>query len=278
MKVSVILPAAGVGKRFQGDESIKGSKVEVSLAGRPVFQRTIELFAKQPDVIEILLAVNPDGIDDFRFRWSDKLNFHGVRLIEGGSKERWETVQIALAAISDEATHVAVHDVVRPLATRKLISAVFDAAAKHAAVIPALPVNNTLKRVAPAELDTEDDDPIARVLGGESSAEAEMSRVIETVDRSNLVEVQTPQVFERSLLERAYQQIVEGKVDSANITDDAGLVEALGETVYTVPGEVTNLKITRPGDFHLAKAIVGKMEKTDQVELARRRLFGDDDD
>lgn len=282
MKIAVIIPAAGAGTRF-GDAPETGaatsggpSKIEIDLAGRPVFMRSIELFLNRHEVGQIILAVNPDAIDDFKFRWGDKLGFHGVKVIPGGTVERWETVSKALDTIDDNCTHVAVHDAARPLATSKLIDDLLDAAAKHNAVVPGLPVSATLRRVANDESGAAEEDPLDAILGSAGKPSYSVRRAVEPVDRTNVVEIQTPQFFEIDLLRRAYAQI--GSIDTSSITDDAGLVESLGESVFVIDGESTNLKITHPADAELAQALIEKRESKSKVDLAKKRLFADDDD
>lgn len=284
MKIAVILPAAGLGKRFAGGKptgaDVLGpgpSKIEMDLAGKPVFQRAVELFAGRDVVGQILLAVNPDGLDDFRFRWGDKAGFHGATLVAGGRTERWETVMKSLAAVDRGCTHVAVHDAARPLTSPKLIDRIFEAAEHHAAVIPGMPVNATLKRVVDAG-PAGPVDPLDAIFGEAGKANPKVRKVAGTVDRSDVVEVQTPQVFEIGLLRRAYAQITEGKISGKGITDDAGLVEALGEPVFVVEGEATNFKITRPDDLKLADAWVRATEQKSRAEAGRKKLFKDDDD
>jgi 2-C-methyl-D-erythritol 4-phosphate cytidylyltransferase len=274
MKISVILPAAGKSTRF-GDAG--RSKIETELDGRPVFVRAIQLFNGRPDVGRVIIAVQPDQLDLFKMRWGDQLAFYHVQAVAGGTVERWETVRNALRCIDDDTTHIAVHDAARPLTSRKLIDRVFAAAADHDAVIPGSPINATLKRVADIDAQAAAD-PLDAILGSAGKPDAPSRRVVETVSRANVVEVQTPQVFEINLLRRAYEQIEAGKVDASVITDDAGLVEALGEQVVVVEGESTNLKITRPEDIQLAEAILSVTTKHDKAQAARKRLFVDDDD
>ena len=133
----------------------------------------------------------------------------------------------------------------------ELIDRVFDAARKHTAVIPAVEVSDTLKRVAAAERIDTDVDPLDAILGSAGKANVTVRTVEETVARERLVAVQTPQVFERALLERAYAQ------SDLSSTDDAALVERLGETVVVVEGDARNIKITRRVDLSIAMAIVG---------------------
>lgn len=275
MKISIILPAAGLGKRFADAEG--RNKIELDLAGKPVFLRAVELFLNRPVVGQIILAVNPDAVEDFQFRWGDKLAFHGVTIVAGGRVERWETVLRALDAVGESCTHAAIHDAARPLTSGALIDRVFEAAAKHPAVIPGLPVAATLKRIASVEPKA-DADPLDAILGGAGAEAVEVKRVVATVDREELVEVQTPQVFEVSLLRRAYAPLQSGRRDGKGITDDAGLVEALGEAVHVVAGESTNLKITRPDDFKLAAAYIEVNERKSATTLAKKRLFREEED
>jgi len=284
LKIAVILPAAGIGARFDASMRVSGqgggqSKIDADLAGQPVFMRSIELFVNRADVGQVILAVNPDHIDDFKFRWGDKLSFHGVTVVPGGKAQRWETVLNALEQVDESCTHVAVHDAVRPLASGKLIDRIFEAAQRYAAVIPAVSVNATLKVVSECDVTaSESSDPADAILGSAGKAKVDIKRVERTVDRTNLVEAQTPQVFERGLLLRAYEQITQGKLDVAGVTDDAGLIEAMGQPVYVVQGEAANLKITRGDDLELAAAIIEKREQSKAVSLGAKRLFAHDDE
>jgi len=289
MNITVIIPAAGMGKRFAqgappnrdplGALAAPTSKIEIDLAGRAVFLRSIDLFRERANQVgQILLAVNPDQVEEFRFKWGDKLAFSGVDLVPGGRKERWETIQNALTFVSDQATHVEVHDAARPLATRGLIDRLFEAALRFDAVIPALPVANTLKRIDPDAVKDDSIDPLDAILGTEGKPDLKAHRVLETVSRVNLVEVQTPQVFEISLFRRAYAQIAQGIINPAAITDDAGLVEALGEKVHMIEGETTNLKITRAEDAQFAAALVQYREGRAAKSIAAKKLFADEGD
>jgi 2-C-methyl-D-erythritol 4-phosphate cytidylyltransferase len=288
MNITVIIPAAGLGKRFVsggapavdalGLPAAPTSKIEIDLAGRAVFLRAIDLFQQRASQVgQILLAVNPDQVEEFRFKWGEKLAFSGVELVPGGRKERWETVLNAMKMVSAGVTHIAVHDAARPLASRRLVDRVFEAAQRFAAVIPALPVAGTLKRIDPREVKDDTIDPLDAILGAAGKPDLKAHRIIETVSRANLVEVQTPQVFEIGLFRRAYAQISEGTIDPSRITDDAGLVEALGEPVHMIEGETTNLKITRAEDAEFARALVQYREGRNAKEIATKKLFTDED-
>jgi 2-C-methyl-D-erythritol 4-phosphate cytidylyltransferase len=250
MNVCVIIPAAGRSKRFGGQD-----KLSQDMGGRALLLRTVEVFTKRDEVRSIIVAGPPDRFDSFRDKFGPTLGFHGVTLVEGGKKERWETVKRALDAAPDDATHIAVHDAARPAASHDLLNRLFQAAQTLPAVIPAVPIAGTVKKISSEilEVDEAEEDAVAEaILGEEGKVIVPTHTVIETIDRSNLVEVQTPQVFQAELLRRAYAQD-----DLTGATDDAGLVERLGETVHVVDGEVTNIKVTTHDDLNLIRAILG---------------------
>ncbi len=262
MQLWVIIAAAGASSRFQAAARAQGaddhsrSKLDLELGARPVLQRTVELFCNRADVAGIVVAGphEPGEFDAFKARYADKLGLLGVRLVRGGRAHRYETVQAALAHVPASATHVAVHDGARPCTPPELIDRLLEAAQRHGAVIPGVPVADTLKRRGQPV--TEDHaDPLSAILGDAPGAGGpSLHEVGGTVDRAGLVAVQTPQVFEASLLRRAYEQ-----ADLAS-TDDAQLVERLGERVVLVEGDARNVKITQPQDLVLARAILGVRE------------------
>lgn len=262
MHLAVIIPAAGSSRRYADADPLGGgrSKLDEDLGGRPVLQRTVELFTKVPEVSLIVVAgpAPDDAFAQFKLRHSDKLGLLGVKICRGGATHRYETVRNALKEVPDDGsiTHVAVHDAARPCASEHLIERIIRAAGEggHKAVIPALDVGDTLKRVCAERLADTAPDPLAAILGtGATGAKSESGiRLVEqTVDRANLVAVQTPQVFEIKLLRRAYIQA------DLTSTDDSQLIERLGEKVAVVDGEATNIKITRPSDLQLARMILG---------------------
>lgn len=275
MNICVILPAAGVGQRFAAGGSAAGSKIEFEIENKPVFLHAIEAFRAVGNVGQIILAVHPDRLDDFRFRWEDKLAFLEVDLVAGGRAERWETVKLALTAVKDGATHIAVHDAARPVVSQAMIERVFTTAARLPAVIPGLPVSSTLKKTgAPPEGSeaTPPQDPLDDILGLETSPVAAARPVVQTIPRDGVVAIQTPQVFEIDLLRNAYRDAE----SHTQVTDDAGLVEALGETVNVVDGDPGNIKITRPEDVELATALIAYRKRT----VAKQKvidLFDDDE-
>lgn len=261
IKIAVILPAAGQSRRFNASaapDGMKVSKLESDLGGRAVLVRTAELFAGLPGVCQIIVAVDPDQLDTFKFKWEDKLGFLGATVVAGGKKERWETVLNALRAVNDDVTHIAVHDAARPVADPAMIQRVFEAAQHFDAVIPGVPTSATMKRVtADAQSPAADEaDPLDAILGSAGKTQVKAHRVTETISRANLWMIQTPQVIERKLMERAYAQLSSTSGGSDGITDDAGLVEKLGEPVHVIEGDPMNVKITTPEDLKFAAAVL----------------------
>ena len=222
---AVIIPAAGKSTRFGGREK----KPFVSLDGRPIWLRSAELFWKREDVSKVYLAIAPEDREEFRTRFGHLLAFANAELVDGGA-ERFETVANALARIPQTVDYVAIHDAVRPLTPAPLIDAVFAAVQTHGAAMLAVPVADTLKQVDPAT-----------------------NKITGTVSRDRLWQAQTPQVFRRDILVSAYAIRNEFK---APITDDAQLVEAMGQAVFVVSGSSVNFKITTRDDIELAEAIL----------------------
>ncbi len=252
MRVTMILPAAGSSNRYSQAGGLR-SKLDEDLGGRPVLQRTVELFTKRDEVCAILVAGPHDDVafEDFCDRHHDKLALLGVRICRGGPTHRHETVANALKEVSDSTSHIGVHDAARPCTPEDLIDRVFEAANSHDAVIPAIDVPDTIKRVHEELLDDSDEDPLDAILGATGKTNRSLRRVRETISRDGCVLVQTPQVFRADLLRRAYSQ------SDLSSTDDAGLIERLGEPVTVVEGDLRNLKITLPKDLSLARSILG---------------------
>jgi 2-C-methyl-D-erythritol 4-phosphate cytidylyltransferase len=222
--VAAIICAAGPGTRFRG----KRKKQFVDVGGRAVFVRSIELFANRPGVKQVLLGISREDEEIVNVKWGANLKFFGVKIFFGGS-ERFDTVIEGLKLVNDDIDLVAVHDACRCCATDQLIEDVIAAAAKTGAAVPACPVVATIK-------------------------ETKDSVIVRTIDRTGLFEAQTPQVFQASLLKKAYENLK--NLDRAQVTDDAFLVEALGHKVSIVESDASNIKITKPGDVPIADAII----------------------
>ena len=227
--IAAIICAAGPASRFGG----KRKKQFVDVAGRAVFLRSVELFANRDDVKQMLLAISPEDEELVTVKWGANLKFFNVKICFGGA-ERFETVSKALELVKETIDLIAVHDAVRCCVTEKLVDEVITSAAKNGAAIPACPISATIKEVKD-------------------------KTIIKTVDRAGLYEAQTPQIFEASLLKKAYAKIV--KIDKSKISDDSQLVEALGEKVAIIESDSSNIKITRQSDIAIAEAILKSRPK-----------------
>jgi len=255
MRLAIIIAAGGASRRYTNEGGIR-SKLEEDLGGRPVLQRTVELFTKldlnDVTVGPIVVAgpAHDEAFREFHERHADRLALLGARICRGGETHRWESVRNALALVPPDATHVGVHDAARPCASPAMIERVVRAAMRHKAAVPVLETTDTLKRIVEIDEPAAEADPLADILG--VKADPTKTRVItQTLDRAGLVQVQTPQIFAADLLRRAYAQA------DLSGTDDASLVERLGARVAAVDGDAMNIKITRPRDIDLARAILG---------------------
>ena len=228
MKVSVIIPAAGLGTRMGRSAPEKegtSRKQFMLLNGAPILIHTIRKFVGSPSVSEIVVALRADDLD-----WASELfASHGlaqtVRTVEGG-ESRQQSVENALAFIKGDTGLVAVHDAVRPFVSRDVIEAVIrEASETGAAIVGIVPVD-TVKQV-------------------------HRNKVRATLPRERLILTQTPQVFRIGLLRQAFEK---ARKDLFVGTDEASLVERLEQVeVSVVVGTDRNIKITKPTDMDLAR-------------------------
>lgn len=227
---AVILAAAGTSQRF-GNPFLK--KVYATLNGRPVWQHSATVFSNHLSVLQVILVIHPDDLEMVRNKFSATIAMLGCEIALGGN-ERWQSVQNALVKLKPEVRYIAVHDAARPLISEEDFDSVLLTARKDGAAILGSPIYGTVKRT-----------------DNESWIEA-------TVPRERLFQAATPQVFQRDLLEKAYQS----KSSGAHPTDDAQLVESSGHRVRLVPGDPMNIKITTSDDLRWAelalKAKVGR--------------------
>jgi 2-C-methyl-D-erythritol 4-phosphate cytidylyltransferase len=237
MNIAVIICAAGSSKRFVKDqrhnlEAVKKKQFS-DVGGRPAFLRSIEFFANRDDVKQIIMSIPADDEEMFKITHGANLSFHGVKICIGGS-ERFETVAKALSLVKDDIDIVAIHDAVRCCLTEKWLDDVFKLAEKTGAAMLACPVVATLKKV-------------------------ENGEIIETVDRAGIFEAQTPQVFKKDLIKKAYANLE--NLDKSKISDDSQLVEALGHKVAIIQTDSSNIKITNKTDIAIAEAIIKSRPK-----------------
>ena len=222
-RVAVIVPAAGKGERL-GPGAPKALR---ELGGFPLLVHAVRTLvaARSVDLVVVAAPPDPRGLAEVQRLLAD---LPGDTRVVAGGQTRQESVALALAALPEDCDVVLVHDAARALTPVDVVEAVVAAVRGGAgAVIPVLPVADTVKAV-------------------------DGDLVTATVDRSTLRAVQTPQGFTRDLLAKAHA----AADPAAPATDDAGLVEALGLAVRTVPGHAEAFKITTPFDLVLAEAVL----------------------
>jgi 2-C-methyl-D-erythritol 4-phosphate cytidylyltransferase len=247
--IAAVIPAAGSGSRFGED------KLARSLGGRPVLVRAVEAMARRDEIRQIIVAGPPDDLERFKTQFGAALGFLGATIVAGGRIDRWETVAAALQHVSDECTHVAVHDAARPCPCDAMLDRLFLAAKHFEAVVPGIAVSSSLKSVdvQGASIVRDADAMADAILGEASDPGVRVMPVVATIDREALVMVQTPQIVKLDLLRRAFD-----RVDPTGCTDEASLIERLGEVVHVVEGDPLNVKITVPADWALAEAALAR--------------------
>lgn len=220
MKKYAIIVAGGKGLRMGGELP----KQFIPVEGRPVLMRTLDTFHAYDSNIEIVLVL-PRDHQPYWQELCREYDFRVPHRITDGGATRFHSVQNGLALVDAAEALVAVHDGVRPFVAHEVIEACYREAEAHGAVVPVIPVVETVRQ-----------------LVGEASV---------TVPRDAYRLVQTPQTFRASLLRRAYEQPF-----CEAFTDDASVVEALGQAVLLVDGNRENIKLTTPYDLIVAKALV----------------------
>ncbi|GIE98000.1 2-C-methyl-D-erythritol 4-phosphate cytidylyltransferase [Paractinoplanes rishiriensis] len=239
--VAVLVPAAGAGLRLGPG----GPKALRLLAGEPLLVHAIRRLAAAPSVRVIIVAAPAPETEAVRELLAP---IAPVTVVAGG-RERQESVARALAAVPPDVDIVLVHDAARALTPPQLIESVAAAVRSgHPAVIPVLPVVDTIKEVHPAAAPAPAG--VAAPPAAEMPSPGRVEVVAGTVDRAVLRSVQTPQGFRRDVLVAAHAGA------DGLVTDDAGLVEKAGAAVVCVPGSELALKITRPFDLVLAEALL----------------------
>jgi 2-C-methyl-D-erythritol 4-phosphate cytidylyltransferase len=220
--LTAILVAAGDSRRMGFD------KLLAAIAGRPVISHTIHAFERAGCVDEITVVARDDRHAEIKTIVRDE-NFKKVRSIIPGGKHRQDSVRAGLEHLEATARYVAIHDAARPLITAEQIERVFEQCRIHTAASLAEPISDTLKY-----------------------ANSEFF-VTAPVDRHQLYAMQTPQVFERRLIEDAYKAVY---TENASVTDEVSAVERLGRKVILVPNKDLNFKITYPRDLALAEFVL----------------------
>lgn len=219
MKRYAVIVAGGQGVRMGADRP----KQFLEIGGKPILRHTIERFKAFDPKVDIILVL-PEAQKGWWRDYCRQSGFLDRYTMVSGGITRFHSVQNALQYVTGDGV-VAVHDGVRPLLSDSLLQRLYEAAEDHSAVIPAIPVVESVRRV-----------------DGETSV---------PVSRDGLVLVQTPQLFDARSLKEAYRQPF-----SPAFTDDASVYEAAGGKVHIVPGDRINLKITTPDDMDYAAALL----------------------
>ena len=242
MKVSVIIPAAGLGTRMGRSAPEKegiSRKQFMLLNGSPILIHTIRKFVSAPSVNEIVVALRSDDLAWAADLFKAQGLTNNVRVVEGG-ESRQQSVENALGAVGDDTDLVAVHDAVRPFVSRDTIEKVIHEAAETGAAIVGIVPVDTVKQV-------------------------HRNKVRATLPRERLILTQTPQVFKLKLLRDAFAK---ARQDLFVGTDESSLVERLEQVeVSVVLGTDRNIKITKPSDMDLARLYL--MLESSALELSR---------
>ncbi|MFG3498629.1 2-C-methyl-D-erythritol 4-phosphate cytidylyltransferase [Streptomyces sp. NPDC047928] len=235
-RTAAVIPAAGRGVRL-GPGAPKALR---ALNGTPMLIHAVRAMAASRAVSLVVVVAPPDGVGEVKALVDEySLPERTDILVVAGGASRQESVRLGLDALPETITTVLVHDAARPLVPVDTVDAVIEAVRDGApAVVPALPLADTVKEVEPR-------------------TDGRPEPVVATPVRSRLRAVQTPQGFDRDTLERAHREVTE------NVTDDAGMVEQLGLQVVAVPGHEEAFKVTRPLDLVLAEAVLARRRAND---------------
>ncbi|SIN92568.1 2-C-methyl-D-erythritol 4-phosphate cytidylyltransferase [Fibrobacter sp. UWB11] len=227
-KFAAVLPAGGLGKRMGGNIP----KQLMQLGSKPVYQYSLETFLKMDEIAEVVMAVPADWKDFFEKEietWFSTSNFPEnirtkLKIVLGG-KERWQSVENGVNALTSSAEYVLVHDVARPFISEKIIRDVCETLVNQGSCLVAKPAIDTIKI-------------------------ASDGRIESTIDRNKVWLAQTPQAARIDLLKQLYTRIAKEPLDFTP-TDEASILEFFGEPVYIVKGESANDKLTTPEDFEI---------------------------
>jgi len=211
MKTVAIITAAGHGKRMGRPKQF------IEIGGKPMLEWTLAAFEKAKTIDEIILVVNKEDIPKGK-----KFKFSKLKKVVAGGEERQVSVANGLEALPADAEIIAVHDGARPFISAEIIESTVNEAKRSGAAVVGVPIKDTVKK-----------------------ATSDERRVTETIDRSELWAAQTPQVFRKDIILKAYQ-------NSEKVTDDSMLVEKTGQPVTMVMGSYQNIKVTTPEDLEIA--------------------------
>ena len=202
-------------------------KLFAVIAGKPVLAHSISAFDRAECVNEIILVTRAESKARVEALVHSE-NCRGVRVVIGG-EHRHDSVRAGLANVSSKMLYVGVHDAARPLISSIAIARVYEQALQYGGAVLAEPVTDTLKKVAMDNL------------------------ISESVDRSGVWAMQTPQIFARDILQKAYDELARR---GTAVTDEVSAVQLIGHRIAVVPAEEANFKITYPRDLEFAERII----------------------
>ncbi|NMA02798.1 MAG: 2-C-methyl-D-erythritol 4-phosphate cytidylyltransferase [Clostridia bacterium] len=225
LKTVALIAAAGQGKRMGS----KLNKQYLPLLGKPVLAHTLEVFQQHPLIDDIIVIATKDEVEFCKKEVVEAFDFNKVSQIVAGGQERQDSIYRGLQSLPEECDLVVVHDGARPLVTPQILTEAIKEAQLSKASVVAVPVKDTIKQV-----------------NREGFVE-------KTLNRAELVSVQTPQVFKKEIILKAYEEAFKKGIYG---TDDASLVELWGIKVKVVMGSYENIKITTPEDIELALSLI----------------------
>ncbi len=226
MKTTALIVAAGSGRRMRRADN----KIFLEIAAKPVIGRTLTTFLASPLIDQVVLVIRP--CDEARLKQLLPADIIDQLTVVYGGASRTDSVAAGFAAVATDSDYVLIHDAARPFVGAALIEQIVDQLKQSDAVIPVMPLSDTVKVVA-------------------------AGRVVTTPPRASLRAVQTPQAFSYQLFER---MVAFSETASQPFSDDASIAEALGRAVDCIAGEATNIKITTGQDLLLAELIARSLE------------------
>jgi 2-C-methyl-D-erythritol 4-phosphate cytidylyltransferase len=234
MKVTAVIPAAGAGKRMIPRPDIGGVKKQfLEINGKPLLWTAVSVFEECQSIDDIIVVAARDDIETVKELLK---GFRKVRDIVEGGPERQDSVYNGLKDIINESDDdlAVIHDGARPLVTKEILSKAVTEAKVSKAVVVGVPAKDTIKTVSPENF------------------------TLETLDRGSLWQVQTPQVFQLSIIKQAYER---AQKINYRATDDSKLVERMGIPVKMIMGSYDNIKITTIEDVAIAESILNRRAK-----------------
>ncbi len=234
MKASVLIPAAGMGRRM----GTSTNKQYLDLSGKPILAHTLALFDNHPLIEHIYLIVPPDDFSYCREQIIERYGFSRVRRIVAGGAERQDSVRNGLIALEEDGYDqsqrpVLIHDGARPLFDPSLLSELIRIVRESGACVVGVPVKDTIKDI-------------------------ENNVISASPERKRLWQAQTPQGFQYRLIREAFDR---ADADNFIATDDASLLERIGQPVLMLEGNYRNIKVTTPEDLVIAMALLDSMRE-----------------